>query len=354
MRKGALSLITVAVLLSLVMVACGSDEPTPTTTGTTGQEEPTATGTTSQEEPTELTEVSLRLDWVAQGYQAPFYAALGLGYYEEEGLDVEILDGRGTSTTIKVVANGNNTFGFGQLSEMAFAVANQEVPLKAIAGVFQSMPDAIFARAGSGIASPADLVGKEVISSAGDSTRTFFPALAEANGFDPDSVTFLNVSGESKTTAFVAGRGDAMLNFASDEFIVEEAGVDAEVLMYADYGVNVISQGLFTSTDFLEQNPDVVARFVRASMRGLDYARENPEEASLWVLEFRPGAETPEQALFELNTTLPLMETVNSAGHPTGYMAPEDWAQSVLLLQQYQDMQDVSPDLIYTNEFVGE
>jgi NitT/TauT family transport system substrate-binding protein len=344
MRKRALSLITIGVLLlSLEAVACSSEGSTPAPPGQTGQGEPA-----------ELTKVSLRLDWVAQGYQAPFYAALGLGYYEEEGLDVEILDGRGTSTTIKVVANGNNTFGFGQLSEMALAVTNHEVPLKAVAGVFQQMPDAIFARAGSGIATPADLAGKEVISSAGDSTRNFFPALAEANGFDADSVTFLNVSSESKTTAFVAGKGDAMLNFASDEFIVEEAGVDADVLKYADFGVNVISQGLFTSTDFLEQNPDIVAGFVRASMRGLDYARDNPEEASKWVLEYRPGAEKPAQALFELNSSLPLMETANSAGHPTGYMAPEDWAQSISLLQQYQDMQDVPADQIYTNEFVGE
>ena len=104
----------------------------------------------------------------------------------------------------------------------AFAVADQDVPLIAIAGVFQQMPDAIFARGGSGIAAPADLEGKEVISSAGDSTRTFFPALAEANDFDADAVTFLNVSGESKTTTFIAGRGDAMLNFASDEFLVED------------------------------------------------------------------------------------------------------------------------------------
>ena len=342
MRKRALSLITIGVLLLSFGAACSSESKPPTP------------GTSGQDQPAELTKVSLRLDWVAQGYQAPFYAALGLGYYEEEGLDVEILDGRGTSTTIKVVANGNNTFGFGQLSEMALAVTNHEVPLKAVAGVFQQMPDAIFARASSGIATPADLAGKEVISSAGDSTRNFFPALAEANGFDADSVTFLNVSSESKTTAFVAGKGDAMLNFASDEFIVEEAGVDADVLKYADFGVNVISQGLFTSTDFLEQNPDIVAGFVRASMRGLDYARENPEEASKWVLEYRPGAEKPAQALFELNSSLPLMETANSAGHPTGYMAPEDWVQSISLLQQYQDMRDMPADQIYTNEFVGE
>jgi NitT/TauT family transport system substrate-binding protein len=214
------------------------------------------------------------------------------------------------------------------------------------------MPDSIFVRSESGISTPADLVGKDVISSPGDSTRNFFPALAAANEFDADEVNFLNVSSESKTTAFVAGKGDAMLNFASEAFAVEKGGVDAEVMMYADYGVNVISQGLFTNLDYLESNPDVVSGFVKASMKGLDYAKKNPEEAAKWVLEYRKGAETLEQAQFELNASLPLLETENSEGNPTGYMAPEDWEQSMSLLQQYQDMNEVAPEEIYTNEFV--
>lgn len=342
MRTHLIRSVVLTVVVTLIAAACGGDD------NPSGDESGRAQGNG------ELTPVSLRLDWVAQGYQAPFYSALGLGYYEDEGLDVEILDGRGTSTTIKVVATGSNTFGFGQLSEMAFAVANQDIPLRAIAGVFQQMPDAIFARSGSGISTPADLVGKDVISSPGDSTRNFFPALATANGFNADEVNFLNVSSESKTTAFIAGKGDAMLNFASDAFVVEEGGVDAEVLMYADYGVNVTSQGLFTNVDYLEENNDVVAGFVRASMRGLDYAKENPEEAAKWVLEYRPDSETLQQAQFELNSSLPLLETENSKGHPTGYMPPEDWEQSIGLLEQYQGMNDIAPEEIYTNEFVGE
>jgi NitT/TauT family transport system substrate-binding protein len=337
-RRSYRPIVVVAVVLGLLAAACGQDD--------SGSSNGQAPGNG------ELTPITLRLDWVAQGYQAPFYAALGLGYYEDEGLDVEILDGRGTSTTIKVVANGSNTFGFGQLSEMAFAVANQDIPLKAIAGVFQQMPDAIFVRSDSGISTPADLVGKDVISSPGDSTRNYFPALAAANEFDAEEVTFLNVSSESKTTAFVAGKGEAMLNFASEAFAVEKGGVEAEVMMYADYGVNVISQGLFTNVEYLESSPDVVSGFVKASMKGLDYAKKNPEEAAKWVLEYRKGAETLDQAEFELNASLPLLETENSQGHPTGYMAPEDWERSMSLLQQYQDMNEVAPEEIYTNEFV--
>src|SRR5918999_2721502 len=122
-RRSYQRMLVVAVVLGLLAAACGQDDPENGSGQATGNDE--------------LTPITLRLDWVAQGYQAPFYAALGLGYYEDEGLDVEILDGRGTSTTIKVVANGSNNFGFGQLSEMAFAVANQDIPLKAVAGVFQ-------------------------------------------------------------------------------------------------------------------------------------------------------------------------------------------------------------------------
>ena len=301
----------------------------------------------------ETSEVSLRLDWVAQGYQAPFYSALGEGYYEDEGLDVEIQDGRGTSATIKLVANGSDDFGFGQLSEMATAVADQEIPLQAVAGVFQQMPDAIFVREGTGITDPAGLVGKSVVSSPADSSREFFPALATANGFSADEVNFLDVGSESKTRTFVAGEGDAMLNFASDEFAVEDAGVSVELLRYADYGINVISQGIFTSDDFLAENPETVGAFVRASMKGLQFAIDNPEEAVAWNDEYRPGAEKPEQALSELEVSIPLIDPPGGEGDPLGFMPPEEWTASLELLNSVGQLENVpEASEVYTNEFV--
>jgi NitT/TauT family transport system substrate-binding protein len=300
-----------------------------------------------------LTKVSLRLDWVAQGYQAPFYAALGLGYYKQAGLDVSIKDGRGTSTTIRTVANGSDNFGFGQLSEVAVAIANQGIPLKAVGGVFEAMPDAVFVRQGRGIRTLKDLAGKQVITSASDSSRTFFPALAAANGFDASKVKLLNVSSESKTRVFIAGRGDAMLNFASEAFAVKKGGVQAKLFRYADNGINVISQGLFTSSDYIKKNAAAVRAFVRASMRGVAYAKNHPTQAVKWNEKYRKGAESQSQALFELKASLPLLTTKASRGKPLGYMAPGDWAQSIKLLRKYQKMKRVPANTLYTNRFVG-
>ncbi len=338
-----LGLIAVLSIVAVVAVGagCGSDDD--------GDDGGSASGGV------ETTDVSLRLDWVAQGYQAPFYAALGEGYYEDEGLDVEILDGRGTSATIKLVANGSDDFGFGQLSEMATAVADQDIPLHAVAGVFQQMPDAIFVRDGTGITEPADLVGKSVVSSPADSSREFFPALASANDFSADEVDFLDVGSESKTRTFVAGEGDAMLNFGSDEFAVEDAGVNVELLRYADYGINVISQGVFTSDDFLESNPETVGAFVRASMKGLQFAIDNPEEAVAYNEQYRPGAEKPEQALAELEVSLPLIDPPGDKDDPLGFMPEEEWTKSLELLNSVGTLETI-PEAgeVYTNEFVEE
>ncbi len=166
---------------------------------------------------------------------------------------------------------------------------------------------------------------------------------------------FLDVGSESKTRTFVAGEGDAMLNFGSDQFAVEDAGVTVELLRYADYGVNVISQGIFTTDEMVESDPDTVAAFVTASMRGLQFAIDNPEEAVAFNEEFRPGAEKPEQALAELETSLPLITPPGSEGDPLGYMPPEEWDQSLELLSEYGNLETIPESTeVYTNEFVEE
>lgn len=346
-QRRRLKMLTVVATMVVLVSACGNgtgDEATNATDGPVTTEAPDTTG--------ELIDVSLRLDWVAQGYQSPFYSALGLGYYEEAGLNVEIKDGRGTTDTIKLVANKSDTFGFGQLSEVSFALAAEEVPLTAIAGVFQQMPDAVFVRADSGIEELPGLEGKDLVSSPDDSSRAFFPALAEANGFDEAAVNFLNVESDSKTSVFINGEGDGLLQFSTVRFRLDEAGVETRMFKYADYGVNLLSQGLFTHEDMISENPDIVQAFVEASMRGLDYAQENPEEAVEFVVQFRQDAGTQEQFLFELQETLPLMNTENTEGQPLGYMAPEDWQRSIDLLVNYREMPEVSPDRVFTNKFV--
>ncbi len=311
-----------------------------------------SSSTTESTQGGSLKSVSLRLDWAPQGYQAPFYAAKALGYYEKAGLDVDVQSGQGTSTTIKLVANGSDDFGFGQLSEVAFSRTEHEVPLKAIAGVFQQMPDTVFVRADSGIESVSELPGKSLVTSAGDSSNEFFPALAAANGFNADEVNFLTTSSETKEQVFLGGKGDGLLDFSVAQFLLEREGTPVKAFPYAENGVNLISQGLFTSDDEME-NESETAAFVKASMEGLAFAKANPKKAAAFVVEANEKAIDQEQAETELKATLPLMETEATKGKPLGYMAPTDWEKSVELMEKYLEMKEEDPANLYTNQFIG-
>jgi NitT/TauT family transport system substrate-binding protein len=70
-----------------------------------------------------LQSATLRLDWLASGYHVPFFLALDRGYYREQGIDLQIADGKGSTTTIQVIASGSDTFGTANLSTMALGIA---------------------------------------------------------------------------------------------------------------------------------------------------------------------------------------------------------------------------------------
>lgn len=298
----------------------------------------------------ELTSVSLRLDWLPQGYQAPFYVAEGRGYYRDAGLDVSVANGSGTSTTIKLVANGNDTFGFGSISTMAYADATSDVGLVAVGGIFQRDPDAIFVRTSTGITKPQQLAGHSIVD---NPDRPLFPAFAKAVGLDPDSVKFLSVGSADKTTVFINGRGDALDQFVTVAFRLRQAGIKFRVFPYPKYGVGVLSQGLMAQASYVKAHPDVVQAFVTATMKGLGYTIEHPRRAIQYLAKYqKQSSEDLEIRRAELNASLPLLFTAKSSlRHPLGYMSAASWKQTLAIMKKYQEMPSISPAEVYTNQF---
>src|SRR5205823_3455966 len=137
--------------------------------------------------------LTLRLDWWAGAYHLPFFLAAARGYYDEVGISLDILDGKGSLAAIQTVGAGSDLIGLANLSTMAIAVG-KGIPLVAIAASVQKSPDAVIALKGSGITKPKDVEGKRwgVVSDA--SYARTFPAFAAANGIDIGTITRLHAS----------------------------------------------------------------------------------------------------------------------------------------------------------------
>jgi len=302
--------------------------------------------------PREKTNVVLRLGWLARGYDAPYYLALARGYYDEAGLNVEIKEGQGSGPTLNLVAGGQEQFGMVDGAVLLIGAA-KGIQARMVAGIMERSPAALMVHADSGIDTPKDLAGKTAGMVPGANTTLLLPSYLDAVGVPQGSLTIINTDNANKTTLFRQHRYDVTSSLLNDEVVtLQVEGENIKALSFADGGVNTISVGIVTHPDLIQSNPDLVRRFVGASLRGWEEAIKSPADAIDVLLQSYPNYK-PEVATQSLTTTIPLLHTKNTEGKPLGWMAREDWQETQDLLAKAGLVQDpVSLDSLYTNDFV--
>ncbi len=302
----------------------------------------------------DLTSVTLRLDWIVDGSHTCFYVAEDQGYFRDEGLDVQILEGAGSGTAATLVANGSNDFGFSDAGVVASTI-NDGASIKLVMDIFQRSPSVIISLKSSNITGPADLVGKSVGATSGEAPLQLLPAYLSANGVDPDQVNVVNIDPAAKISALLQERVDAIVGYSSSDLPVAEgeAPGDLNVQHYADHGVVTMSNGIITSTDMIENQPDVVRGFVRAVQKGFEYCQQDPEGSVKILADRFPQSVNPDQATIALREVLANLHTDRSKDQPIGFIVEEDWNDTVANLQQYAGFENPkSPSEYYTNDFI--
>jgi NitT/TauT family transport system substrate-binding protein len=335
--------------LSIVAAACSGDDSGDDDNGTTGAT--SSTGVAGDE----LTNLSFRLDWIVDGSHTCFYNALSQGYFRDEGLEVEILEGAGSGTAATLVANGTDDFGFADAGVMAAAI-NDGAPIRMVAGIFQRTPSIIVSMVDSNINAPEDLVGKSVGAATTGAPLQLLPAYLNANGVNPDDVSVVNMDPAAEIPALLEGRVDALVAYSSSELpILEtEAPGQTSVQYYADYGVVTLSNGVITSQEMIENDPETVAAFARAVQRGFEDCEADPAAAVQRLVDRFPQTVNPDAAAIALEEVLKNLHTDRTADQPVGYMDPEDWTDTLATLEQYAGLSEPQPpETYYTNEFVS-
>jgi ABC-type nitrate/sulfonate/bicarbonate transport system substrate-binding protein len=300
----------------------------------------------------ELTQVSLRLPWIINAQFAGPYVALDKGFFEEEGLQVTINPGGPDVNSITLVAAGTDTFGLHDMGSLLLARA-QEVPLVAAATFFQKHPGGVMALADSGITSIQDFAGKTVGFQEGGPWM-LTKAMMEKNGVDPDSLTQVSVGFD--LTPLYNGDVDLFTVYATNEpLIAEAAGYPTTVFLPYDFGVETSSEALFTTDEYLENNPDVVCSMVRAIRRGWEYAVDNADEAVDIVLEYGGEELNRDTEMGQFQAQLAHLLTPDSEQHGLGYMTEARWqaAEDVLTSQGQLDT-DVDVTDVFTTQCLEE
>lgn len=303
--------------------------------------------------PAKKEEVTFRLGWKIKGEYAPFFVALEKGYYDANGLSVSILEGQGSASTVQLVSNLSDTFGYSDISTVARSVG-LGVPIKVIACTLPKSPAVIISYPAAGIKEPKDLEGKTLAQTPGDAVSQIFPAFVAATGIDSNKVNQVSLEAAAKSQAFLQKKVDAITAYSNNQLpaLEDTLGIRLNAMMFADYGINLLGSGIIAHNKTIEEKPELARRFVQATIKGWEYAVQHPAEAAE-ILEKRFPQQKKEVVLKQLAPTFQLIRTKATEGKPIGWQSEQDWKQTLDLLEKYGGMQKrLELNAYYTNQFL--
>lgn len=298
-------------------------------------------------------EVTLQLKWVHQAQFAGFYAAEEKGYYSGENIRIHFQEGGPGVDIAQQVATGIAQFGV-MSPEDILIQRSHGVPLKAIAAIYRRSAVVFVSRKDSGITRPSDLVGKRIAcvdtgGSARDFTWQFF-ALMNQLGMDVSRMHL--VLYDPEYTGFFNGEVDVTPAFSTGGLIkMRKIGFPVNLIWPDDYGIHFFSDTVFTTDQVVADRPDLVLRFLRASLKGW---RDVVEDYSKAVDATVKRARIPDPVLQTsmMEAMLPLVHTGEDV---IGWMKPERWREMAIHLIRYGMMKDkMEVDSAYTLQFLQE
>lgn len=235
-----------------------------------------------------LTAVSFVLDWTPNTNHTGIYAAKAQGFFEEEGLDVDImLPGEVGST--QLIATGNADFGISYQEGMMMA-RSEGMPIVSVAALIQQNTAGYASPVEYGITEPKDFEGKVFGGVGSDLERAMMETIMKESGADIDQVEFKNIG---DADYFVAVERDVDFSLVYQGWTGIEAelrGKELNMVYLKDFSdaLNFYTPILATNEKTIQDNPELVEKFVRATVKGYLYAIDNPGEAAQLLIDSEP------------------------------------------------------------------
>jgi len=292
--------------------------------------------------------VSLALQWLVQCQFAGYFAALEQGFYRWEGIDLTIIPGASDINPIDLVSSGAADFGTKWLADF-MAAKDNGLPLISIAQVLQHNGLVLIAKAKTGIRTPRDFIGKNLgIWFFGNEIQFFALMNKLSIPLDRMRIDALKWSIEP----FLNDQFDVVMAMVYNEYLrALDSGYlkkDINVIDFAEYGLNFPGQVIFTHNATLQNNPDLCARMVRASLQGWQWAIDHPAKAVDIVMKYdQTKSLNRDLQLKQINAVI---ELVKYGNRPLGYHQPEQVAFVLSSLLEHRVLsQKLELADIYTN-----
>ena len=326
MKRRSLLSVLMAIIL-VIAFACGDDEP-------------------------ERVSVSLALDWYPNSNHAGIYEAVRQGYFDEEGLDVNIYTPSDPSTILQTVGAGRDEFGINYQPDLLQA-RSEGIPVVAVTGIVQHPLNSIMTLTASGLTRPGDLRGKKIGHPGILSNEGMLETMLNYDGVEIDEVEMVNV-GFDLVPALLGGRVDAVVGayWTHESILIELEGHEVTVMRMEEWGVpDFYELVVVASEDTIANRSDVVQRFVNALSRGFESAIENPQKSIDALLEAADEGTVNEELERQ---GVDLLAPLWTEGAPSfGWQEAERWTTlSDWMKGRGLVNADLDPNSAFTNEFV--
>lgn len=302
-----------------------------------------------REEPVKdpMDQVTVQLVWKHQAQFAGFYAAALNGFYEEENIEITLRPRSSpsfdvTNSVVRGDADFGVDYGIGILESRG-----KNLPVIAIAAIYQRYPLSFISLQERAITHPIDFIGQRFPTLTPSGVSVLFDVLLKKHNIDRRDISFVQ-TGYNFNRLF-SGEVDVWPGYTINEVLIaRDKGVNINQVKPEDFEVNVMGDTLFTSNILLNTNPDLVLRFVRATLRGWQWAVEHPKAAGRMALHF-DSTLSPAHQEEMMTASIPYIQATGSIGK----MDDKVWQEvHDILLNQEIIKKPINSTSAYTNTFV--
>ena len=278
-----------------------------------------------------LRKVDVVLDWYPNALHAFIYTAIERGYYAEEGLKVNVRFPSNANDALSLVAAGKAEIGLYYQQDTILARANQNVPIKSIGAVVHYPLNVVLSLKDKNISSPADLVGKKIGYASTELSEAILSSIISYVGADSSDITAIDV-GFDLMSSMTTNNVDATIGCLKNHEVpqLEEEGFEVNFFELYDYGVPVYYEGVFLANDkTIENDPEMLKSFLRASQKGFNDMKNDPEAALDILLKHQNEENFPLSKSVEQQSMKVLLPLMEEEGKP--FLSQEEtvWQQNI-------------------------
>lgn len=319
----------------IVMAACGQQE--------------NATSDGNNENTGGLKPISFSLDWTPNTNHTGIYVAKEKGFFEEEGLDVDIML-PGEVGANQLIATGEADFGIGVQEHVTIA-RDEDLPIVSVAAIIQHNTAGYASPVENDITEPKDFEGKTFGAVGNDLERAMMQTIMEENGADYNSVEFKNIG---DADYFTAVERDIDFSLVYQGWTGIEADLrdqDLNMVYLKDFSeaLDFYTPLIATSEKMIEDDPDTVEAFVHAAIKGYEYAIDNPDEAAEILIDSEPDVD----AELIKQSQKWLSEKYQDDADQFGIQEKERWEMTKDFMLEHEIItKDLDMEEAFTNEFL--